>query len=77
MNQIALDRQLPDAITVNHRTEFTSKVLDEWCYLRGVKLDFIIARGLLRRQSASARDRLDHVGAALRARARLVVRAGQ
>lgn len=41
MNQIALDRQLPYAITVDHGTEFTSKVLDEWCYLRGVKLDFI------------------------------------
>jgi putative transposase len=27
--------------TVDNGTEFTSKVLDEWCYLRGVKLDFI------------------------------------
>ena len=41
MNQIALSRPLPIAITVDHGTEFTSKVLDEWCYLRGVKLDFI------------------------------------
>jgi len=41
MNEIALGRQLPYAITVDHGTEFTSKVLDEWCYLRGVKLDFI------------------------------------
>lgn len=41
MNQIALSRELPYAITVDHGTEFTSKVLDEWCYLRGVKLDFI------------------------------------
>lgn len=40
MNQIALSRQLPYAITVDHGTEFTSKALDEWCYLRGVKLDF-------------------------------------
>ncbi len=39
MNDIA--RDLPYAITVDHGTEFTSKVLDEWCYLRGVKLDFI------------------------------------
>ena len=41
MNEIAQSRQLPYAITVDHGTEFTSKVLDEWCYLRGVKLDFI------------------------------------
>jgi putative transposase len=27
--------------TVDNGTEFTSKVLDEWCYLRGVNLDFI------------------------------------
>ena len=36
MNEIAQGRQLPYAITVDHRTEFTSKVRDEWCYLRGV-----------------------------------------
>ena len=41
MNEIALDRHLPYAITVNYGTEFTFKVLDEWCYVRGVKLDFI------------------------------------
>lgn len=41
MNKVAQSRQLPYAITVDHGTEFTSKVLDEWCYLRGVKLDFI------------------------------------
>ena len=41
MNQIALSRPLPIAITVDHGTEFTSKAIDEWCYLRGVKLDFI------------------------------------
>lgn len=41
MNRIALERALPYAITVDHGTEFTSKSLDEWCYLRGVKLDFI------------------------------------
>lgn len=38
---IASERKLPQAITVDHGTEFTSKVLDEWCYRRGVKLDFI------------------------------------
>ena len=41
MNEIARQRELPYAITVDHGTEFTSKALDEWCYLRGVKLDFI------------------------------------
>ena len=32
---------LPTAITVDQGTEFTSKVLDEWCYRNGVRLDFI------------------------------------
>jgi putative transposase len=41
MNEIAISRELPYAITVDHGTEFTSKTLDEWCYLRGVKLDVI------------------------------------
>ena len=31
----------PVAITIDHGTEFTSKVLEEWAYRRGVKLDFI------------------------------------
>jgi putative transposase len=41
LNETARKRELPYAITVDHETEFTSNVLDEWCYLRGVKLDFI------------------------------------
>ncbi len=41
LNAIALERALPYAITVDHGTEFTSKALDEWCYQRGVNLDFI------------------------------------
>ena len=41
----ALDRTVertgvPVSITVDHGTEFTSKVLEEWAYQRGVKLDF-------------------------------------
>jgi putative transposase len=28
-------------LTVDHGTEFTSKVLDEWCFQNGVRLDFI------------------------------------
>jgi putative transposase len=34
-------RKLPKAITVDNGTEFTSRALDEWCYLTGVQLDFI------------------------------------
>lgn len=41
MNAIARQRDLTHAIPVDHGTEFTSKTLDEWCYLRGVRLDFI------------------------------------
>lgn len=42
----ALDRAIarhgkPRTITVDHGTEFTSRVLDEWAYRRGVTLDFI------------------------------------
>jgi putative transposase len=42
----ALDRAIakhgkPQTITVDHGTEFTSRVLDEWAYQRGVLLDFI------------------------------------
>jgi len=31
----------PLSITVDHGTEFTSRVLEDWAYRRGVKLDFI------------------------------------
>jgi putative transposase len=41
LSEIALERELPYAITVHHATELTCKVLDEWRYLRGVKRDFI------------------------------------
>ena len=42
----ALDRAIehtgtPASITIDHGTEFTSKVLEEWAYRRGLKLDFI------------------------------------
>jgi putative transposase len=41
----ALDRIIehtgaPLSITVDHRTEFTSRALEEWAYQRAVKLDF-------------------------------------
>lgn len=43
---IALDKALqhrgaPEAITVDNRTEFTSKALDHWAYRNRVHLDFI------------------------------------
>jgi putative transposase len=41
LQEVAATRGLPYAITVDHGTEFTSKALDEWCYQRGVRLDFI------------------------------------
>ena len=44
MNAIALTRELPHAITIDHGTEFTSKVFDEWCYLRGRGLQIRINR---------------------------------
>jgi putative transposase len=31
----------PVSITIDHGTEFTSKVLEGWSYRRGVKLDFV------------------------------------
>src|SRR5262245_28707027 len=31
----------PETITVDHGTEFTSRALEEWAWMRGVKLDFI------------------------------------
>jgi putative transposase len=36
LNAVACERDLPFAIAVDHGTEFTSKVLGEWCYFRGV-----------------------------------------
>ena len=36
----AIGRGLPKAITVGTSTEFTSKALDEWAWLRGAKFDY-------------------------------------
>jgi putative transposase len=43
---MALDHALtggpvPKSITVDHGTEFMSRALEDWAYLRGVQLDFI------------------------------------
>jgi len=38
--QVASERDLPGVIRVDNGPEFTSKRLDQWAYLNGVKLDF-------------------------------------
>ena len=40
LEQAAMMRGWPKAITVDNGTEFTSKALDEWADRRGVKLDY-------------------------------------
>ena len=40
LNRVVNDRGLPKTIRVDNGTEFTSKVLDQWAYSNGVKLDF-------------------------------------
>ena len=40
LDEAALQRGWPTAITVDTGTEFTSKALDEWAWRRGVKLDY-------------------------------------
>jgi len=41
LERLAEIRGLPKVITMDNGPEFTSKVLDEWAYNRGVKLNFI------------------------------------
>lgn len=41
LETLSRSRPLPKDITVDHGTEFTSKVLDAWAYQREVQLDFI------------------------------------
>jgi putative transposase len=40
LDRISVVRGLPERIRVDNGTEFTSKRLDQWAYLRKVKLDF-------------------------------------
>jgi putative transposase len=40
LDRIRIVRGLPDRIRVDNGTEFTSKRLDQWAYLTGVKLEF-------------------------------------
>ena len=41
LEHLAELRGLPEVITVDNGPEFTSKVMDEWAYRNGVKLNFI------------------------------------
>ncbi|MEM1098431.1 MAG: DDE-type integrase/transposase/recombinase, partial [Planctomycetota bacterium] len=41
LDRVAVERSvLPEKIRADNGTEFTSKRLDQWAYLRGVRLDF-------------------------------------
>jgi putative transposase len=40
LDRLAQQRRLPGTIRVDNGPEFTSRVLDQWAYLRGVQLDF-------------------------------------
>ena len=40
LDRVADERGLPKTIRVDHGTEFTSKILDQWAYANGVELDF-------------------------------------
>jgi len=61
LERLSWQRPLPKAITVDHGTEFTSKVLDEWAWQRGVQLDFIrpgkpVENGLVESFNGRLRD---------------------
>ena len=40
LDRVAENRGFPKTIQVDNGTEFTSKILDQWAYANGVKLDF-------------------------------------
>jgi putative transposase len=40
LKRLAQTHPLPQIITIDHGTEFTSKAFDEWAWANGVKLDF-------------------------------------
>jgi len=41
LERLAETRGLPEVITIDNGPEFAGKILDEWAYRRGVKLNFI------------------------------------
>ena len=58
----ALDRVLPmgtalRSITVDHGTQFMSRVLEDWTYERGVQLDFIRPGNLVKNAFTESRLR--------------------
>lgn len=81
LERLSWRRPLPKAITVDHGTEFTSKLLDEWAWRHGVQLDFIrpgkpVENGLIESFNGRLRDEclnvtefasLEHAGATLAA----------
>jgi putative transposase len=40
LDHLLLTREAPEMISVDNGSEFTSKILDQWSYLHGVKLNF-------------------------------------
>ncbi len=40
LTRLGVERGLPSAITCDHGSEFTSRVMDHWAYQNHVKLDF-------------------------------------
>lgn len=44
LNRIAFERGLPKTIRVDHGSEFTSNVFDQWAYKNGVEIDFTRSR---------------------------------
>ena len=40
LERLAQTRGLPEVITMDNGPEFAGKILDEWAYRRGVKLNF-------------------------------------
>lgn len=66
LDQAAVIRGWPQAITVDNGTEFTSKALDEWAWRRGVKLNYTrpgkpTNNGLIESFNGRLRDELVHV----------------
>jgi putative transposase len=41
LDRVIAQRAVPNAITCDNGTEFTSKVFDEWAFTRKIQLDFI------------------------------------
>lgn len=61
LQRLSCQRTLPRAITVDHGSEFTSKLLDEWAWRNGVQLDFIrpgkpVENGLIESFNGRLRD---------------------